>query len=135
MGPETSRGYTVGVVLEPRWARNLTVAVDYHAMEIDETIGPIRADLLLAGCYSGTNPEYCSRIVRNPVTHFIEVVHDVNGNFGKVHDQVGRFFYVRLEQRYQRPCRPPRVRRCIRPRGEARPSLAVCGRMPNERTT
>jgi iron complex outermembrane recepter protein len=84
VGPETASIYTVGVVLEPRWVRDLSVAVGYYSLEIDRTIGGYGESVLLSGCYSGTHPEYCSRIVRNPTTHFIEVIDNRNGNAGKL---------------------------------------------------
>ncbi len=84
VGPETAIVYTVGVVLEPRWVRNLSVSVDYHSMEIDGTIGSYGESVLLTGCYSGTNPEHCSHVVRNPTTHFIDTIYNLNANVGKL---------------------------------------------------
>lgn len=81
---ETAKIYTVGVVLEPRMVKNLSLTVDYYNMDIDKNITSIGESVILSGCYTGENPGYCGLISRDPNTHFISNIINLNANAGKL---------------------------------------------------
>jgi outer membrane receptor protein involved in Fe transport len=84
--PEKANIYTMGVVLEPRWVKNLTVTVDYYKIDIREAISSIGEATILNGCYpsSGSPSEaYCALIARDPVTQQITTIDNVAANVGK----------------------------------------------------
>ncbi len=84
LGAETAKIYTLGVVVEPRMVKNLSVTVDYYNMDIDENIASIGESVILDGCYSGKNPAYCAFITRDPTTHFIDTITNLNTNVGNL---------------------------------------------------
>ncbi len=84
--PETAAIYTAGLVLEPRWVKNLTMTVDFYSIHIDRAISAIGESTILNGCYpsSGSpNQDFCSLITRDPVTHQITNISNLNANIGK----------------------------------------------------
>jgi outer membrane receptor protein involved in Fe transport len=81
---ETAKIYTVGVVIEPQIVKNLSLTVDYYSMDIDKNITSIGESVILAGCYSGNNPAYCGLVSRDPNTHFISNIINLNNNAGKL---------------------------------------------------
>ncbi|HEX4388158.1 MAG TPA: TonB-dependent receptor [Steroidobacteraceae bacterium] len=50
--PETADTYTVGLLLHPSFAPNLTVSVDYYNIKITNRIGPVGGDAILNQCIS-----------------------------------------------------------------------------------
>lgn len=82
LDPETAKVFTVGVVLEPRAVRNLTVTVDYFHFDIEDSIATRGAGVILNGCLTGSNPEFCGFIHRDPVTQIITSIDDLNTNVG-----------------------------------------------------
>jgi outer membrane receptor protein involved in Fe transport len=81
--PETARVLTAGVVLEPRWVKDLSVTVDYWTIDIDDTIGRLGTSTILTRCYSGDGAgAYCGLVHRDPVTGQISYVDDVLVNLG-----------------------------------------------------
>ncbi len=69
---ETSKSWTVGVVLEPRFAPGLTLTLDYYEILIEDVIGSPTAQQILDNCYDGTslNNVFCAVIRRTPGTNF-----------------------------------------------------------------
>ncbi len=93
--PETARVYTAGVVLEPRWVRNLALTADYYDVEITNVIGI--PDPLYT-CYPETPnvaPTGCEKITRNPVTQQVTSADYRLDNIGTEHvsgvDLAGRY--------------------------------------------
>ncbi len=84
VGAERARTFTLGLVVEPRWVRDLTVAVGYWSIDVDGTIGAYGERTILDGCYSGARPELCSRVVRDPTTHLVDRIWNLNDNAGKL---------------------------------------------------
>ncbi|HYD41994.1 MAG TPA: TonB-dependent receptor [Anaeromyxobacter sp.] len=82
--PETARILTAGVVLEPRWVKDLSFTVDYWAIDIDDTIGRLGTGNILTRCYSGdgSGAAYCGLVHRDPATGQISYVDDVLVNLG-----------------------------------------------------
>lgn len=65
--PETAVAFTAGVVLQPRWVKDLDVTVDYYNIEVKNAIQSVTTDVILASCYpseAGVTPAYCDRIHR-----------------------------------------------------------------------
>ncbi|WP_344706705.1 TonB-dependent receptor domain-containing protein [Sphingomonas swuensis] len=73
LGPETSKQYSVGVVVEP--TRNISFSVDYWNIAVDDTIGTITIPQLLANI--GAFPERIER-----TNGLITLVDLRTGNFG-----------------------------------------------------
>lgn len=64
---ETSDTLTYGVVITPRWIEDLTIAVDYFQIEVEDAIGTIPAQASLDGCIAGgaNAGTFCSLIQRD----------------------------------------------------------------------
>jgi outer membrane receptor protein involved in Fe transport len=60
--PEVSESFNVGMTYQSPMGWN--IFADYYDVEVDELIGSIGAQLILNGCYTGTDPDYCSLIDR-----------------------------------------------------------------------
>jgi outer membrane receptor protein involved in Fe transport len=85
--PETADIYTVGVVIEPRWVRNLSLTVDYFNVEVRDSITDIGAAVILEGCYPAEaggvpNQDYCALITRDPDTQLITNILNRDTNVG-----------------------------------------------------
>jgi outer membrane receptor protein involved in Fe transport len=68
---ETSKNLTFGGVLQPTLGPafgNLSLAVDYFRIEVDNGVAQLGVGTLLNGCYTGIRPEYCAFISRAPYT-------------------------------------------------------------------
>jgi len=59
------------------------VYLDYYDIEITDTISSIGGQLILNGCYTGTNPAYCGLLSRLP-TGFFKDIRNTANNIGKV---------------------------------------------------
>jgi iron complex outermembrane receptor protein len=79
--PETSKNWTVGVVFEPTFVKNLSATVDYWSYDVTNSIGAVGASTILSSCY-GTLGKYCNQIQRDPNTHFISLIDDRAVNVG-----------------------------------------------------
>ncbi len=81
--PETAKIYTVGVVYEPPFIKNLSATVDYYNIAVDKAISTIGESTILAGCYvTGNQPSYCSLIERDPASQQITRIVNLNQNVG-----------------------------------------------------
>ena len=79
--PEESEGYNFGVIVNP--IENLSLYFDYYDIEITDTISSIGSQLILNGCYQGTNPAYCSLVTRLP-TGYVKDLRNTTNNIGQV---------------------------------------------------
>ena len=69
--PETARVFTTGVVLEPRFARGLSVTIDYWNVHVDHVIAAPSGPWILDACYpsaAGIAPAHCDLVERDPAT-------------------------------------------------------------------
>ncbi len=84
--PETARILTAGVVFQPRWLPDLSLAVDYWDIDLEDTVDRIGTQPILDGCYTAdpaeSNEGYCARVHRDPVTGAIDFVDDRLENIG-----------------------------------------------------
>ncbi|WP_417439288.1 TonB-dependent receptor domain-containing protein [Idiomarina sp.] len=53
--PETSDSFTMGVVYQPEFVENLSIAVDYYDIEIENGIGAPSTSAIVAQCYGSEN--------------------------------------------------------------------------------
>jgi outer membrane receptor protein involved in Fe transport len=86
LDPETANIFTVGVVLEPRFLKDVTATVDYYAIALDHAITSIGPDVILNSCYAapgGQAPAYCDRIQRD-ADGFITNINDPQTNVGGI---------------------------------------------------
>ena len=68
---ETSKNLTFGGVFQPKLGPdfgNLSLAVDYFDVEVNEGVAQLGAGTIARGCYQGTRPEYCQFVSRAPFT-------------------------------------------------------------------
>jgi outer membrane receptor protein involved in Fe transport len=79
--PETSKNWTVGVVFEPTFVKNLSATVDYWSYDVQNAIGVVGASVILNSCYSASG-KFCNQIQRNPNTGYISLIDDRNVNVG-----------------------------------------------------
>ncbi len=79
--PEESESFNVGVVWQPSNVQGLNMFADYYDIEITNLISSIGAQLLLNGCYTGSNPGYCGAIDRLS-TGFVDDLRDTTNNVG-----------------------------------------------------
>ena len=64
---ETSKNLTFGTVIQPSFGPefgNLSLAVDYFRVEVNDGVSQLSHLTILDGCYQGTNPEFCQFITR-----------------------------------------------------------------------
>ena len=79
--PEESESFNVGLVWQPSGVQGLNMFADYYDIEITNLISSIGAQLLLNGCYTGSNPGYCGAIDRLS-TGFVDDLRDTTNNVG-----------------------------------------------------
>ncbi len=63
--PEIADTVTFGFTLNPTALPDLTVSLDWYEIEVEDIIGNIPLNTIFNGCASGSNPEYCSSVVRS----------------------------------------------------------------------
>ena len=80
--PETSRSYTVGVVLDEPGIENLTLTVDFYNIEIKRQILTVGLAALFNGCYISGDAGLCGGIERDPATGFVTLIKDDFRNGG-----------------------------------------------------
>jgi outer membrane receptor protein involved in Fe transport len=62
--PETAHTWSAGLIFQPSALPTFNASVDYFDIKIDNVIGTIGADTILAGCISG-NASFCDAIHRD----------------------------------------------------------------------
>jgi iron complex outermembrane recepter protein len=68
---ETSKNLTFGTVIQPTFGPefgNLSLAIDYYRIEVNNGVSQLGASTLSRGCYDGSHPEYCQFVTRAPYT-------------------------------------------------------------------
>ncbi len=68
---ETSKNLTFGTVLQPTFGPefgNLSLAIDYFRIEVNNGVSQLGAGFLATNCYNGTRPEFCQFVSRAPFT-------------------------------------------------------------------
>jgi iron complex outermembrane recepter protein len=83
--PETADIFTVGLVFEPTFIRNLSVTLDYYNIQVDNAIDVLGESVILSSCYpsaGGVTPQYCDLITRDPISGRITSISNLNRNVG-----------------------------------------------------
>ena len=64
---ETSDSYTLGVVIQPRWVRGLSLSVDYYDIKVNDIITSLSAQAIVNSCYDSAslNNVFCQQFQRN----------------------------------------------------------------------
>jgi outer membrane receptor protein involved in Fe transport len=81
--PETSESTNIGVVWAPSNMEGLVVTADMYDIEVENLISSIGGQLILNGCYLGTDPSYCQLIDRLPAGNISDLRNTTN-NVGNV---------------------------------------------------
>ncbi|EAQ96602.1 TonB-dependent receptor domain-containing protein [Congregibacter litoralis] len=68
LDPETADTFTAGVVLQPEWAEDLSLSLDYYRIEIEDAIGGTSFEGSLGLCADSADPDsqFCNSLVRAP---------------------------------------------------------------------
>lgn len=85
--PERANVVTAGVVIQPRWIKDLTVTADYFNIRIRNRIDDVGAKAILALCYPRADIEsrFCDQIDRDPDTSDIIRIRNPIVNMGGDH--------------------------------------------------
>jgi len=78
--PEKGTVGTAGVVYEP--LAGLALTLDYWHISIDNAITNLPAATILSQCYDGGLEKFCNLVVRDPMSHAISHIFDLNQNVG-----------------------------------------------------
>jgi iron complex outermembrane recepter protein len=66
--PEVAVTWSTGLSFTPTFLPNFLATIDYYHIALTGEIGVIPGNIIFNNCLNTGNPEYCSQIVRNPVT-------------------------------------------------------------------
>jgi iron complex outermembrane recepter protein len=66
--PEVAVTWSAGLSFTPTFLQNFTASVDYYHISITDEITTLPGTIIFNDCLNTGNPEFCSQIVRNPVT-------------------------------------------------------------------
>lgn len=82
--PETAEILTAGLVLQPRWVKGLSVALDFWDIRVKNAVETLGAATILARCYTGdgSGADYCSRVRRDEDGN-LAVIDDRYANIGE----------------------------------------------------
>jgi iron complex outermembrane receptor protein len=78
--PEKGTVGTAGIVYEP--LAGLALTLDYWHINIDNAITNLPAATILAQCYEGGIDKFCQLVQRDPMSHVISHIFDLNQNVG-----------------------------------------------------
>jgi iron complex outermembrane receptor protein len=90
--PETSDTYSFGFVFNPRVLPNLTASIDYYDIKLNDAIGPVTENVIVAGCV-GSNGNlaqqnyFCNKIHRQGGSLWLSsagFVDDIDENLGQI---------------------------------------------------
>jgi iron complex outermembrane recepter protein len=74
--PEKADTYSAGMVVQPTFARGLSVSVDWYSINVRDAIARLGAQQIVTQCYLGAT-QLCAQITRDPVTNDIVGMRDV----------------------------------------------------------
>ncbi|HEY6455767.1 MAG TPA: TonB-dependent receptor [Steroidobacteraceae bacterium] len=77
--PEKADTYSAGIVLQPTFARGLSVSIDWYSINIKDAIGMLGPQNIVNECFEGAT-QLCALIKRDPVTNVIIGMNDVYQN-------------------------------------------------------
>lgn len=74
--PEKADTYSVGIVVQPTFARGLSMSVDWYSINVKDAIARLGAQNIVNQCFAGAT-QLCAQITRDPVTGDIVGMKDV----------------------------------------------------------
>jgi iron complex outermembrane receptor protein len=74
--PERADTYAAGFVVQPTFARSLSISVDWYSIDVNDAIGLLGAQGIVDQCFQGAT-QFCSQFTRDPVTGAINGMQDV----------------------------------------------------------
>ena len=80
--PEKAKTRTLGFVYSPSYVRGLTVLADWYRIDVSNQISAVSAQYIMDQCYVSGQPEFCTSITRDPLTHQINGLSRGNANLG-----------------------------------------------------
>ncbi len=83
LNPERAKTYTYGIVLTPQIVDGLLLSADYWNIKLNDAISAVSAQDIVDNCVdspAGVKNVYCSSMTRDPSTHLINFVQQVNLN-------------------------------------------------------
>lgn len=102
--PEKADVLTGGIVFEPNKVKGLAMTLDYYKIKITNSISALGETTILSECYSNASHSNCDKIVRNPLTHHIDYISNLNTNVGG-DDASGLDYAVSYDHDYGAPGR------------------------------
>ncbi len=91
--PETAYTQTYGLVVKPRFIKNLVFSVDRYQIRIDNSLGYNDNSYYTDGCLrSGGDSFFCSGIVRNPTTGILYATASTNPTTGFIREGTTNYF-------------------------------------------
>ncbi len=97
LNPETAKIGTVGIVEEP--IKGLAFTLDYWNIQIDNAITAVPSQTVFSNCYEGGLQAFCANIHRDPTSHTIQTVFDLEQNVGGVKTSgmdIGASYFTKL---------------------------------------
>ncbi|WP_282799803.1 TonB-dependent receptor domain-containing protein [Bombella apis] len=82
LGPEYGRTATVGMDITPHSLRALRLSVDYWHYSLRDMISTLSTQTLLDGCYTGSEPDFCSAILPRSSSGQITAIKALPQNVG-----------------------------------------------------
>lgn len=65
LGPEIADTYTFGVVWEPTFVSDFTIAIDYFDITVEDALGTVPPTVSLERCLDSGDPQFCNLITRD----------------------------------------------------------------------
>lgn len=71
---ESSRSYTIGAVMQPRFVQGLSITADYYDITIDNVIASVTPQIAIDNCYDAAslNNPFCTLFKRGANSEFIQ---------------------------------------------------------------
>ncbi|GAA0712975.1 TonB-dependent receptor domain-containing protein [Dokdonella soli] len=83
LGPEAAKTYTFGFVVTPQFVDGLGFNADYWNIKLKNAISAVDAQAIVDKCVdstAGINNAYCSNLRRDPTTHQLTFIRQINLN-------------------------------------------------------
>lgn len=87
LAPEDSESFTYGVIIEPSFADNLAITIDYYDIEISNAIAAVAVQRIVDNCVdsaSGPDASFCNLVQRDTTTFDVATVQSTFINTAKL---------------------------------------------------
>lgn len=82
--PEKAKTKTIGLVFSPKALPDLSLALDWYKITVDNRITALTANYILGQCYVQGVQQFCDAFRRDPVTGQVTYLERGNANLGQV---------------------------------------------------